>query len=164
MSYFPRNMAFIFSGLWMVSIFLKDFKVWGQSQGVYLFLLKQFSLVWLLSPPSWRFYRNTQLVFKDSDVYMVENLFNWNFYIKIFFKKKCACQNRRDYTLGINFSPMSSCYWNVGFPAYSFSDMNSTITWRDPYILFRSFVFSYPIAVWARVYLGGMDEERESGC
>lgn len=157
-------MASVFSGQWMVSIFLKDLKVWGQSQGGYLFPLKQFSPVCLLSPPSWKFCRSTQLVFKDSDVYMVENLFNWNFYIKIFFKKMCLPKQKRLYPRDLFFPNefMLLKYW---FPCIFFqrcefhNHLKGSLHFCSVF-----FVFSYPVAIWARVYLGGMDEEKESGC
>lgn len=113
-------MASVFSGQWMVSIFLKDLKVWGQSQGGYIFPLKQFSPVCLLSPHSWKFCRSIQLVFKDSDVYMVENLFNWNFYIKIFFKKKmCLPKQKRLYPRDL-FFPNEFVLLKCWFPCIFF--------------------------------------------
>lgn len=158
-------MASIISGQWMVSTFLKGLMVWGQSQAGYLVPLKQFSPVCLFSPPRGRLCRSTQFVFMDSEVYMVGNLFNWNFYIKFFKKKKKnTCQNRKDLCSRDLFSPNEFILLKFSFLCIFFQRCNSKITWKVPYVLLcHHFVVLHPIVIWVWVYAGGIDEERKSG-
>ena len=64
-------MASSASSQWAASMFLKGLRVWGQSQGqIPTPFETQSPCVCLLSSPSWRFFRNTQLLFLASDIYI----------------------------------------------------------------------------------------------